>query len=387
MDATPLSFRAPLADYEQQAERLLAAHRARVPAALGLVRCRHPRFLREDVPWLSKDLTEAEVAAAPFELEDARLTVARAYDFAGWPALVEWVEAVARGGAVARFESAVEAVVAGDLRGLEALLAANPALVRARSTRRTCFDPSVHRATLLHYVGANGVEGHRQRTPPNAVAITRALLAAGAEADALAGFYGCECATLSLLVSSSHPHEAGLQIPLAELLLDHGAALEGRGESSVPEPGGRGTPLLTALVFGFPATAEALARRGARVGLAAAAGLGRFDAAARLLPDATPSERHLALALAAQLGHAPLVRLLLDAGEDPDRFNPPRAHAHATPLHHAALGGHAAVVELLVERGARLDLADRIYSSTPLGWARHAGKREVEAFLLSRGAP
>jgi hypothetical protein len=45
------------------------------------------------------------------------------------------------------------------------------------------------------------------------------------------------------------------------------------------------------------------------------------------------------------------------------------------------------VVEFLVERGARLDLADRIHSSTPLGWARYAGQHEVEAFLVSRGAP
>jgi ankyrin repeat protein len=379
VDATPLPCSAPLGDYERQAERLLAGHRARDPAVLGIVRCRHPRFLDEKVPWLPKDLTAADVAAASFDLADARLTVARAYDFADWPALAEWVAEVERGGAAAHFETAVEAVVGGNLLALEALLAAEPALVRARSTRRTCFDPPVHRATLLHYVGANGVEGNRQRTPPNAVAIARALLESGAEPDALAGFYGCECATLSLLVSSSHPHEAGLQVELAELLLDHGAALEGRGEAW-------GTPLLTALVFGYPATAEALARRGARVGLAAAAGLGRLDEAARLLPNATASERHLALALAAQLGHAPLVRLLLDAGEDPDRFNPRGAHAHATPLHHAALAGHAAVVELLVERGARLDLADTIYRGTPLGWARHAGRREIEAFLRSRGA-
>lgn len=380
MDTTPLPFRAPLGDYERQAAHLLAGHRARDAAVLGLVRCRHPRFLRESVPWLPKDLTEADVAAAPFSLDDARLTVARAYDFADWPALEEWVGDVARGGAVTRFESAVEAVVGGDLAGLATLLAADPALVRARSTRRTHFDPPVHRATLLHYVGANGVEGHRQRTPPNAVAIARALLDAGAEPDALAGFYGCECATLSLLVSSSHPHEAGLQVELAELLLDHGASIEGCGESW-------GTPLLTALVFGFQATAEALARRGARITLAGAAGLGRLAEAARLLPVATAPERHLALTVAAQLGHASLVRLLLDAGEDPDRFNPPGAHAHATPLHHAALGGHAAAVEALVERGARLDIPDKIYSSTPLGWARHAGQQVVEAFLLSRGAP
>lgn len=379
MDATPLPFRAPLGEYERQAEHLLAGHRARDPAVLGRVRCGHPRFLREDVPWLSKELTDADVAAAPFDLDDARLTVARAYDFADWAALEEWVADVQSGGAVARFETAVEAVVGGDLAGLQALLAADPPLVRARSTRRTHFDPPEHRATLLHYVAANGVEGHRQRTPPNAVAIARALLEAGAAPDALASFYGCECATLSLLVSSTHPHEAGLQVELAELLVDHGAALEGRGESW-------GTPLLTALVFGFPATAEALARRGARIGLAAAAGLGRRDEAERLLSRASGPERHLALALAAQLGHAPVVRLLLDAGEDPDRFNPEGAHSHATPLHHAALAGHAAVVELLVDRGARLDLRDRIYSATPLGWALHAGKRDIEAFLRGRGA-
>ena len=380
MDTSPLPFLAPLVEYERQAERLLAGHRAHDPAALRIVRCHHPRFLREDVPWLSKDLSEAEVATAPFNLDDARLVLARAYDFADWPALVEWVTEVVRDGPVAHFEEAVEAVVGGDLAALQSFLTADPELVRARSTRRTHFDPPVHRATLLHYVGANGVEGHRQRTPPNAVAIARALLEAGAEPDALAGFYGCECATLSLLVSSSHPHEAGLQIELAELLLDHGAAIEGCGESW-------GTPLITALVFGFPDTAEALARRGARVGLAAAGGLGQLEEATLLLPGATAAERHLALALAAQLGHAPLVGLLLDAGEDPDRFNPQGAHAHATPLHHAALGGHAAAVELLVERGARLDIADRIYSSTPLGWARHGGQRKVEAFLLSRGAP
>ena len=63
--------------------------------------------------------------------------------------------------------------------------------------------------------------------------------------------------------------------------------------------------------------------------------------------------RHRALALAAQLGHVEIVRLLLDAGEDPDRYNPADSHAHTTPLHQAALAGHDAVVRLLVERGAR----------------------------------
>jgi hypothetical protein len=35
-----------------------------------------------------------------------------------------------------------------------------------------------------------------------------------------------------------------------------------------------------------------------------------------------------------------IVRLLLDAGEDPNRYNPVGGHSHTTPLHQAAGGGH-----------------------------------------------
>src|SRR6202040_1724508 len=102
-------------------------------------------------------------------------------------------------GSVFEFESAVEAVVDGDLAGLEDALRRHPALVGARSSRVCCFDPPVHRATLLHYVAANGVEAYRQKTPPNAVEIARTLLRAGAEPDALADMYGADCTTMSML--------------------------------------------------------------------------------------------------------------------------------------------------------------------------------------------
>jgi ankyrin repeat protein len=76
--------------------------------------------------------------------------------------------------------------------------------------------------------------------------------------------------------------------------------------------------------------------------------------------------------------------LLLDAGEDPNRYNPDGNHSHSTPLHQAALAGHEAVVRLLVERGARLDIKDRIYDSTPLGWAIHGKQHEIERYLRAR---
>src|SRR5262249_60238913 len=51
-------------------------------------------------------------------------------------------------------------------------------------------------------------------------------------------------------------------------------------------------------------------------------------------------------------------------------------HPHSTPLHQAVVGGHEAVVRLLVERGARLDLRDTVWQGTPLGWARYGGGKK-----------
>lgn len=271
------------------------------------------------------------------------------------------------------FEAAVDAVVSGDVGALGSMLEAHPWLVRARSARS-------HRATLLHYVAANGVEDERQQTPPTAVEIARLLLDAGAEVDALADACGERCTTLSLLVSSVHPAAAGLQVALAETLLDHGAALVG--------PGSRWqSALMTALAFGYPDTARALVRRGAPVDdLAAAAGLGLHDEVVRRLPQADAGTRHRALALAAQLGHAAIVGLLLDAGGDPDRYNPDGHHAHSTPLHQAVWANQAEVVELLVDRGARLDIRDTVHQGTPLDWAVYGGRTAIADYLRSRGA-
>ena len=114
-----------------------------------------------------------------------------------------------------------------------------------------------------------------------------------------------------------------------------------------------------------------------------------MDDAARLLPSADAEARHRALSLAAQHGHSEVVRLLLDAGEDPNRYNLEGNHAHSTPLHQAVLTGSEAVVRLLVERGARLDIRDTIWQGTPLGWALYGGgtaQAEMAECLRSLGA-
>jgi hypothetical protein len=379
-----LPFDAPLSDYLRQADTLLTGWRTGDDDAIRFFWQKHPRFRRPDVSWLPKQMEKADVLEAVMTDADARLALAYWYDFKDWAALQEWVEAVGRAGSpVSIFETAVEAVINGDAQQLERLLRQYPELLRARSTRVTWWaPPQMHRATLLHYVGANGIEGYREKTPKNAVEIATLLLRAGAEPDALADMYQGNYPTLTMLVSSGHPATAGLQIALAETLLDFGAALEGAGE------GAWASPLMTALAFGYLETAEALARRGARVDtVAAAAGLGFLDDVRRLLPASGAEDRHRAMALSAQHGRVEIMRLLLDAGEDPSRYNPPTNHSHSTPLHQAVISGRDAIVRLLVERGARLDIRDTIYDGTPLGWAEYCGQPQIAAYLRSQGAP
>jgi ankyrin repeat protein len=363
--ANTLPYRAKLEDYQREAEALFAALRSDNVAGAWRFKWQHPRFRGKSV---------TEVKPAELDLSDARLVIAQEYAFKNWAALAEFTEAVSRDGPVARFEAAVEAVVSGTTPELGTMLRENPDLIRARSTRR-------HHATLLHYVAANGVEGQRQKTPANAVQVARMLLDAGAEVDALADMYDNKCTTMSMLVSSSHPHKAGLQVALAETLIDCGAALDGPGTNWQ-------SAVMTALTFGYRETAEALARRGAKLdNIAVVAGLGRLQDTARLLPSADSRSKHVALALAAQHGHTEVVRVLLDAGEDPSRYNPDGFHSHGTPLHHAVWCERTDVVRLLVERGARLDIRDKIYDGTPLDWANYGKKAALAEYLREQGAP
>ena len=380
MTLTPLPFNAPIEDYAGQADSLLAGWRAGDGDAVRVIRNRHPKFLDDKIKWLERPMSDAEVRATPIDRDDARLALARWYDFQDWQKVEDYAVSVQHG-PVEEFERAVEAVIDGDILTLRTLLKSDPRLVRARSTRVNNADPPMHRATLLHYLAANGVEGYRQRSPKNAADVAKLLLSLGADPNALSYAYGGQCTTLALLVSSSPPAEAGVQVPLIEMLVDFGASMLPAGV------GDWTSPVETALVFGKQAAAQALVRRGAPVkSLAAAAGLGYVDDVKRMLPSAAELDRHRALALAAQCGHPDVVGLLLDAGEDPNRFNPPGTHSHTPPLHQAIAAGHLDVVKLLIDRGARLDIKDTIYQGTPLGWAKYCDKPAIAEYLKTRGA-
>ncbi len=300
---------------------------------------------------LSGDTTSA------CSLADAQLFIARLHDFVSWPRFSAHIEALARADSPdAEFEAAADAVVSGDAATLRSMLGANPALVRARSARD-------HAATLLHYIAANGHEGWRQKTPKNAVEVARLLLDAGAEPDALAHMYGGDATTMDMLVSSVHPHAAGVQVALVDVLVDYGAAVNGVEDN--------GSPLMTAFRFHYPLAAEALARRGARVdNVITAAALGMRELVdafvtdgGELGPDVPLAQVrwprlprdpkvHLAYALtwAATWGRGEVVELMLRKGVDPGGKDD-----DATALHFAVAHGHMDIARLLLQYGASLE--------------------------------
>lgn len=383
MELTRLPFDAPLSDYARQAGELLDGWQREDPTAVAIFRQGHPKFLDRKIPWLQREMSAEQVRGVRIDIVDVQLALARWYDFLDWDRLIDYVEAVRQPGSrMWRFERAVEAVIDGDIATLKRLLQEDRELVRTRSTRVTHFDPPRHGAMLLHYLAANGVEGYRQRSPKNAAAVAELLIEAGADPDDLCHAYGGECTTMALLVSSTPPDRAGVQVPILKVLIDSGASMTPTGE------GNWTSPVITALVFGKKAAAETLVDRGAPIDtLAAAAGLGRIPDLRRLMPKATAGDRHRALALASQLGQVDAVKLLLDAGEDPNRFNPPGTHAHTPPLHQAIAAGHLNAVKLLVDRGARLDIRDRIYHGTPLAWAIYCEQPRIAEYLRQHGAP
>ena len=114
------------------------------------------------------------------------------------------------------FERCVDELLDGDLAAVARSLRARPDLVSLRSHWG-------HRATLLHYLAANGVEIYRQRVPANAPELARLLLQEGADVTAKASMYGGERGTLSMLLSSGHPAAAGVSGRLADVLRHAGA--------------------------------------------------------------------------------------------------------------------------------------------------------------------
>ena len=128
--------------------------------------------------------------------------------------------------------------------------------------------------------------------------------------------------------------------------------------------------------------ATALLNAGARIEsvkltLAAAVCLERTDDVARLLPEASAEDRHIALESAAFNGKTQAIRMLIGLGVDINAYNK-AVQYHATPLHNAVCSGSFEAVKMLVDAGAKLDTKDTAYQATPLTWAEHYLREEKD---------
>ena len=381
MDTLPLPPRPDLNQYRKRAKALVTAANAGDPDAVrqwadDWIRALTKLLGVEITPFVQHSFDRAvegirnEVAAritrarsegATFALADAQHLIAQAHSYESWADFTREIEGLRSGAGKSEFERAADAVVEGDMVRLNELLEKNPDLVHERSARK-------HRATLLHYVAANGVEDFRQKTPPNAVEIAQRLINAGAEADALAETYGGGTyqTTMNLLVSSTHPAEAGLQSKLVELLLDHGADVDGVSKDC--------SPILTALAFGYRDAADTLARRGAAINhVVVAAAVGRLDLVRDWvvdaytlatahgpyvgpywvhIPDDAKGQIEMALVWACKFGRGDVARFLLDRGVDPAS----KDNDAMTALHWASARGLLDVMDILLSSGAPLEV-------------------------------
>jgi Ankyrin repeats (3 copies) len=357
MPVKPLPPHPSLEHLKHQAKDLLQAHTARDLGAAQRLREFHPRL---------RSATDTEIFTTSLHLHDAQLAIAREYGFSSWPRLKAHIEEPKLIDRLSRphheriddpeFRCAVDLLDAGDVSGLRQHLQQHPDLVHQHVT----FEGAnyFHNPTLLEFIAENPVR--HGTLPPNILAVAKIILEAGPSIAA-------RNEALMLVATGRVPRECGVQIALIDLLCDAGAAPN--------------TAAHQAAIHNEPASLHALIRRGAAIDLPIAAAIGRVDAFASLLPAASSQERHLAFALASQYGHVEVVRLLLDAGESLDRYNPVGGHAHSTPLHQAAARGLLQLAQLLVERGARLDMRDILWNATPADWARHEGHPELEAYL------
>lgn len=279
-----------------------------------------------------------------------------------------------------RFYPAMKAIKAGDVETLRKLVAEEPSLATARSTRS---HPTLLQCLALDAKGNS-----------NARAMAEVLIDAGAELNE------------PLVAAASIDNR-----PIAELLIERGAAIDGAGGW---------TPLEEALYWNSQNVLALLLERGAKVqNLRAAAGLGRadlienyFDDRGNLKPEAgkinwpwgdletitqsnhPPQGKHSlshrvnawsqdrqgivdnAFVYACMHGHIDAARLLLDKGA---RINAvPGGFDYAgAGLHYAALNGHRAMIEFLLAHGVDKTVTDAKIGSTAAGWAEHGNHPEL----------
>lgn len=285
---------------------------------------------------------------------------------------------------VSPFDDAIEAIINGNSKILQKIIDDNPGIIQQQSS-------ADHRATLLHYVSANGVEDDKQKTPDNVVEIAKILLEAGANPNQVSNIYGGGNGSTALvaLVSSAHPAKAGKMGDLVRLFCQY-ANPDGIDND--------GYPLSTAIGFRYTEAIQALVESGATVdNIVFASATGNLDKVKDLfstdLPPYTNSFgmttesqeklRELALSAACMAGHLEIVQFLVEAGVD---INAKSSIEDGSAINEASISNRIEIVKYLLTKNA--DIASQDHQGfTALHWAAWYGYLELVNLLLAHNAP
>jgi ankyrin repeat protein len=280
-----------------------------------------------------------------------------------------------------KFYPAINAIKTGDIDTLNSLIREEPTLATDRSSRS---HPTLLQCLVLDAVHV-----------PNKLEMAKVLIDAGADIDEPL----VACASID-------------NVQVAEFLLDSGAKIDGTGGWS---------PLEEALYWGNRGVIQLLLARGARVqNLRTAAGLGRmdliqnfFNSDGGLKPEAGKIDWPFgelqksnldckikeelqakvdnwsnlpidiinnAFVYACMGNHIEAAKFLLEKGAEINAI--PQGFDYAgTGLHYAALRGHRAMVDFLLDQGANKNTRDTKVGSLPSGWADYGGHPDLKEYL------
>jgi ankyrin repeat protein len=315
------------------------------PEAIERVRALHPK----------------PPAAADFLLSDAQLVTARGYGFAGWAQLKRKIESLSQSPAE-YFKAAVEA---GDVDRVRELLRSHPDLVAAINAPMFAFDsPAVHVArtnlALLDLLLAHGADinarsswerggfGVLEQVSPEEAA---PLIVRGARIDVWAAANLGMMSELAALIAGDpslvhakggdgkRPLHFARTIEVARYLLEHGADIDACDDDHDSTPAQH-------LIGDRPEVAGFLVGQGARSDLLLAAALGDVALVRRHLDDDLG-----AVAMRVDQDWFPMIDTAANGGH----IYQWTLGFHVSAFDAARKGGHAEVLDLLLDAAGPLD--------------------------------
>jgi ankyrin repeat protein len=354
-----------LEQLRNQAKILLKAIRAGDPEALARFRAANPQI---------EFLPDGALSQANIRNFAGLRVIAREAGFPEWTVLTRYVaegNALPPEGTLARFVGAVEAP---DPEAVQEILGDYPYLARARVYDEE--DCNFIGNTLLHRVYSNSNWSHEDKATDAHLEVARLLIEHGADVNATGGA-GDSWGETPLGATGW----AG-SLRMVQLLLDHGASPNHVSDGGMDA-------LENIAIHSKPAMVEAMIAAGARIEprhLLLGGLKERFTAMLDSEPERVNQRIPInmmegvagtLLHLAVDCNQPDMVRLLLARGADVDALD----NRSRSPLHRALSRGNDALVQMLIDHGAAVNITAAIGMGDR---ARVAGMLDEDADLVQQ---